>query len=348
MTATPLDQQAALDFVLVLRRRWADMLYPALAEQYETSAPSEPVRDPVAIAPAVHQLPAWNWFAWLERGSQKMLWRAVKDVIATSPDPVPVAGIVPPALDANLELPDWYTAWDIHLQPGGVWSSPAAARVYELGAKLVMMGDNDDYAFHHLFTRTAVPHRAYRHIVDLGCGFGKSTWPLKQAFPEADVTGVDLSAACLALAAERVAERGLDIGFVQADATATGLEAGSADLVTSTMLIHELPVHALEALFREASRLLAPGGLLRFLDFQPTGDPLRDLAIIEHGARNNEPFLPPMLAADLPSMAAAAGLAGARWTPFDERGAGRLDTARWPDRQEWHFPWAVLEAEKPS
>lgn len=343
-----LAQQAALDFVLVLRRRWADMLYPALVEQYEASGPPLQANDPATIAPAVHALPAWNWFAWLERGSQKMLWRAAGDVVAASPDPRSPGDAAPPKLDSELQLPDWYTEWDIHLQPGGVWAGPAAARVYELGAKLVMMGDNDDYAFHHLFVRTAVPQRRYRRIVDLGCGFGKSTWPLKQAFPDAEVTGVDLSAACLELAAERVAERGVDVGFVQADATATGLAAGSADLVTSTMLIHELPLEALEALFGEASRLLAPGGVLRFLDFQPTGNPLRDLAIIEHGARNNEPFLPPMLAADLPAMAAAAGLSGARWTAFDERGAGRLDAARWPVRREWHFPWAVLEAEKPA
>jgi hypothetical protein len=38
----------------------------------------------------------------------------------------------------------------------------------------------------------------------------------------------------------------------------------------------------------------------------------------------------------------------ARWVAFDERGAGRLDGKTWPKRPEWHFPWAVLEAEKPA
>ena len=338
-------EQAALDFVLTLRRRWADTVYPHLRETFDAAHPAR-AGSPQEIAPAVHALPGFGWFAWLERGSQKMLWRAVGDAVGR--DPARRAPRNPAAravTDPGLPLPDWYTSWDIHLQPGGVWSSRAAADVYELGAKLVMMGDNDDYQFHRLFARTAVPPRAYRRIVDLGCGFGKSTWPLKQAFPSAEVVGVDLAAPCLELAADRAASMGLPIEFRQADACATGLDPGRFDLVTATMLVHELPVDVLPRLFAEAARLLAPGGVLAILDFQRTGDAFRDLAMIEHSSRNNEPFMAPMMAADLTGMAAAAGLRHARWTAFDERGAGDLGEARWPDRKEWHFPWAVLHAE---
>src|SRR5204862_5065981 len=102
---------------------------------------------------------------WLERGSQKMLWRAVSAAVACE-----AAGEgtrAPPCatleLDPSLQLPDWYTEWDIHLQPGGVWSSDTAARVYELGAKLVMLGENDDYLFHRLFAST----RSEEHTSEL-------------------------------------------------------------------------------------------------------------------------------------------------------------------------------------
>lgn len=349
-----LDHQAALDFALALRRSWAGKLYPQLRGEYEArprSAPTPgtpPARRATEVAADIHALPTYPWFAWMERGSQKMLWRAVVDALAAEPAPGPCTGPARAVLDPDLRLPGWYTDWDIHLQPGGVWSQADAGRIYELGARLVMLGDNDDYKFHRLFTETAIPARPFGRIVDFGCGFGKSTWSLKQRFPSADVIGVDFAAPCLQLAAQRASERGLEITFRQADAAATGLDTGCVDLVTSTMFVHEVPTSALPGVFAEAARILAPHGLLRFLDFQFTGDEFRDLAMVEHGARNNEPFLPPMLAADLVGMARDAGLVNARWVAFDERSQGALGSLEWPKRAEWHFPWAVLEAEKPA
>lgn len=345
----PVGNAAAIDFVLALRRGWAAGVYPALRREFDLRREGETNGDPFAIAPLVRQLPSYAWFAWLERGSQRMLWRAVVDAVAAAGEqafePVSPATLT---LDRELELPHWYTAYDIHLQPGGVWSRASAAAVYELGAKLVMLGENDDYKFHRLFTETAVPRRRYRRIVDLGCGFGKSTWPLKKAFADAETIGIDLAEPCLRLAAHRAGRQGLAIHFRQADACSTGVEAGSADLVTSTMLVHELPLDVTRRVLAEAARLLAPGGVLRFLDFRRTGDAFRDLAMLEHGTRNNEPYLPAMLLADVATMAAEAGLANVRWVAFDERSRGRLADLRWPAREEWHFPWAVLEAEKPS
>lgn len=351
MTEQPmsLDERANVDFVLYLRRRWADVVYPALKDQFDDAVSGRDAASEADVAGTVHGLPVYPWFAWLERGSQKMLWRAVSDFVAAHPPDVPDEARPAEGLDLNpgLELPGWYTGWDIHVQPGGVWRNGAAARVYEQGAKLVMMGDNDDYGFHQTFTQTVIPERPYRRIVDLGCGFGKSTWPLKQAFPEAEVIGVELSAPCLRMAHGKVTEMGLDVGFRQADACATGLEDESCDLVTSTMVIHEIPEDVLPAFFAEAGRILAPGGIFRVLDFQKTGQPVRDLVLEEHGARNNEPFMPPMMNADIPVMCEKAGLSDAHWVAFDERGTGPLNGLNWPDRAEWHFPWAVLEAEKP-
>lgn len=348
-----IENRAALDFVLMLRRRWADTLYPRLCAQYEAQFGDAMSASPQLVAARVHDLAAYGGFAWLERGSQKMLWRAAKDAMESHSDEADLrlgASTLDGAsleLDPDLDLPAWYTDWDIHVQPGGVWSSSAAADVYELGAKLVMQGDNDDYRFHRLFLETAIPTREYRRIVDLGCGFGKSTWLLKKAYPRAEVIGIDFSAPCLRLAVRRANAQGLAIRFRQADAARTGLEAGTASLLTATMLIHELPLEELARLFEEAVRLLEPGGLLRILDFQFTGEPLRDLAMREHGLRNNEPFMPGMMAADTAGMALAAGLRNVRWTAFDERTEGRICALQWPKRSEWHFPWAILEAEKP-
>lgn len=338
-----LDERGRIDFVLTLRRRWADIVYPALRGQFDADSTSaENVHE------AVHRQPAYPWFSFLERNAQKMLWRDVGDVVAGHPQMAHGGSTGPStlALDPDLSLPDWYTDWDIHIQPGGVWRNDASADVYELGAQLVMLGVNDDYTFHRAFTQTAIPSRPYHQIVDLGCGFGKSTWPFKRAFPDAEVVGIDLAAPCLRMAYDRANQAGLAIRFMQADCQATGLPDASVDLVTSTMLIHELPRPALVATLRESARILAPGGLLRFLDFTCTGDAFRDLAMAEHGERNNEPFMPGLFAADVPALCAEAGLIEARWVAFDERGAGRLPDKTWPPRAEWHFPWAVLEAER--
>jgi SAM-dependent methyltransferase len=341
-----LEARGKLDFVLTLRRRWADMLYPALRAEYDAAGTN--AATPREARPVVQALPTYPWFAWTERNAQKALWRAVQDAVADeTPRPIP-DGPATLTLDPDLKLPDWYTDWDIHIQPGGVWRNDASAATYELGAKLVMLGVNDDYTFHRAFTETAIPTRDYRCIVDLGCGFGKSTWPLKRAYPGAAVIGIDLAAPCLRMAASRANAQDLAIEFRQADCAASGLADGAAGLVTSTMLIHEMPRPHLVATLREAARILAPGGLLRFLDFTRTGDAFRDLAMIEHGERNNEPFMPGLLAADVPALCVEAGLVEARWVAFDERGAGRLPQAVWPARAEWHFPWAVLEAAKPT
>jgi len=338
---------AALDFVLALRRRWADTLYPQLRNEFEAALPAAYAVDAAVIADTVHSLPLYPWFAWIERGSQKMLWRATADAVRGQKIDLK-DGPASVRFDPGLQLPAWYTDWDIHLQPGGVWRNDQSALTYELGAKLVMLGDNDDYRFHHLLVETTVPRREYRRILDLGCGFGKSTWPFKKYFSAAEVIGVDLAAPCIELAAQRANERGLAIEFRQANATHTGLEARSVDLVSSTMFVHEVPPDVLPAVFAECARVLAPGGVLRFLDFHRTGDAFRDLAMVEHGARNNEPYLPMAMASDLVRMAEQAGFTNVRWRAFDERGAGCLAELVWPPRREWHFPWAVLEAEMPA
>ena len=64
--------------------------------------------------------------------------------------------------------------------------------------------------------------------------------------------------------------------YVQADARATGLAGQSVDVVTSTMLLHELPPKEIEATFAEAARVLEPGGWIEHLDFLPQVQPRSD------------------------------------------------------------------------
>jgi ubiquinone/menaquinone biosynthesis C-methylase UbiE len=284
-----------------------------------------------------------------------MMWRRIQAVTRNA-DPSSVEALSRPVqrptgrleLDPSLPLPDYYTGTEFHIQPGGVWSGGENAFVYEVGAKIVMFGQNDDYLFHRLFVATAIPKRDFRAILDMGCGFGKSTRPFVDAFPEAKVTGADLSAPCLQLAHHQAERLGKRISFSQRNAEATGYPDASFDVVTSTMLIHELPMPVVGRIVREAYRLLRPGGLLAFLDFHRTGDAFRDFLMIGHGARNNEPYMPHLFRTDVVHLCREAGFATAELLPFDERGAGLLTDGQWPERPEWHFPWVVLRAEKPG
>jgi SAM-dependent methyltransferase len=349
-----LDDRAQLDFILTLRKRWADTLYPALRAEYAAAVdPQSPPTSAAEAIPVVRQLPLYPWFSWTERGQQKMMWRAISAAVARSwpqlraqMEDVPQSPIGSLRLDPDLALPHWYTAYDIHIQPGGVWSDDTSAFVYEEGAKIVMLRENDEYLFHRLLVDTAVPRRDYQRIVDVGCGFGKSTRPFAQAYPAAEVWGLDLAAPCLRLAHAQAERLGKAIHFTQADSRRTDFADCSVDLVTGTMVLHEMPPNAVKETIAEAARILRPGGVIRFLEFATTGDPFRDATVYEHGERNNEPFIPLLFDADVAGFCAAAGLKNVRWMPFDERGGG-VETG-WGERDEWHFPWAVLAAEKPE
>ncbi|OKI56369.1 class I SAM-dependent methyltransferase [Micromonospora sp. CB01531] len=348
-----LDERSAVDFVLSLRKRWADTVYPALRQEYgATGSPATTVADAGQV---LRGLPLYPWFSHLERVQQKMLWKLAGDAVLSRRDELTDQMKALPEqpkgsleLDPGLDLPDWYTDYDIHIQPGSFFSDDMSAYVYEFGARIVMLRDNDGYKFHKLFTETALPELpAATRVVDIGCGFGKSTRPLVGRYPTAQVIGIDLAAPGLRLAHAEAEAAGLAVDYRQADGRATGFEAGSCDVVTGTMVLHEMPADAIRETIEEAARLLKPGGSLRFLEFMLTGDPLRDATIYEHAERNNEPFFRALFGSDLIAVCTEAGLTDVSWTPFDERRNG-VQPQGWGDRSEWHFPWAVLTATKPE
>lgn len=100
-----------------------------------------------------------------------------------------------------------------------------------------------------------VPLDKPARVVDLGCGPGNVTAILKQRFPNADVTGLDGSAAMLEKA--RVAAPGCT--FVQGDFF-TWVPEQKPDLIYSNAALHWVGEHA--SLFPRLLSLLAPGGVL--------------------------------------------------------------------------------------
>ena len=109
------------------------------------------------------------------------------------------------------------------------------------------------------FRRLVFAEQADR-ILDMGCSSGHFTVALTQTFPEAKITGVDLSGRMIEHAYRVANANGWDWDLYQRPAEATGFADASFDLVTSFILLHELPAEAIRAVFREAYRLLVPGG----------------------------------------------------------------------------------------
>ena len=93
-----------------------------------------------------------------------------------------------------------------------------------------------------------------RRVLDLGCGRGR--WSAMFAARGARVTGVDWSAEALAQA--RRAAPGAE--FHRMSITSLEFPAESFDVVSSVTVIQHLPLEEHDKVFREAARVLAPGG----------------------------------------------------------------------------------------
>ncbi len=105
-----------------------------------------------------------------------------------------------------------------------------------------------------------------RSILDLGCGTGSTTVLLKQAFPQAEIIGLDLSPYMLVMADYKSHKETLNIQWQQADAQNTGLPTAYFDVVTASLLFHETPPLVAQSILKECFRLLIPGGQVVILD----------------------------------------------------------------------------------
>lgn len=127
-----------------------------------------------------------------------------------------------------------------------------------------------DSAFHRYRVRNVLRLAAPRpgeRVVDLGSGWGTLSFALAPLVGE--VVGVDFSSRAVALSEDRRRREGGpgNLRFLQADAGDTGLPGDAWDLVVAADLVEHLYPHQAEAVYREAHRLLRPGG--RFAIWTP-------------------------------------------------------------------------------
>ncbi|MGC4029711.1 MAG: class I SAM-dependent methyltransferase [Steroidobacteraceae bacterium] len=341
------DAAAYQRFLGAFRQYWAGPLFQALRRQIDT----ELVNDPAAKSDfdaLLERHPTHQYFAWLERHVQRLKYSGRWGVVAvveanrlaeeeTARHTLP-EGLL--TLDPALQAPDYYRECDIHQHPGGLWNDSVAAGLIYRGSAGQPGGVVGVPELHRKYARIVLDGKKPRNIVDLGCAFGRGTEAFALEAPDANVVGVDLSEGCLRLAADRLPRemRGR-VSYRQADARAVPLPEGSFDVVSSAMLLHELPEKAIIELTAEMYRLLAPGGIAVHLDFLPPADPLLRAAFMGHSRRNNEPFMAGLGKIDFRAAYQQAGFRDVEIIPFEEREGASQST-------NWRLPWTIFRARK--
>lgn len=104
---------------------------------------------------------------------------------------------------------------------------------------------------------------SHAHCVDIACGTGDITFLLANRYPDADITGLDLTREMIEIAESRNTRR--NIQFSVGDMSRLRLEDESIDLITGGYAIRNAP--DLRQALGEFHRVLKNGGHAAFLDF---------------------------------------------------------------------------------
>jgi ubiquinone/menaquinone biosynthesis C-methylase UbiE len=143
----------------------------------------------------------------------------------------------------------------------------------------------------------------------MGCGTGHYTRALTTRFPQAEIWGADCSIRELEYALQIANDNGWAWRLHRVPNEDTGFPAAHFDLVTSYILLHELPIAAIEATFAEAYRLLEPGGDVLMADVTRYAEMDRIAVWMQDSAarREVEPFWRESASLDLAAVARKAG-----------------------------------------
>jgi len=327
------DEEARESFCRVLAVKLAADIRPPLRHLYEQTVEPELIsehgRAPTfrEIAKAMRQKTDTRLWYRLRTDNQdrmyavsgKMIERQAESLREKADTASGQCGSL--SLDPDLAMPPYLTTLDIHRKPGGyhgeyIRDDVSAGAQYDRTIAVHNMGsqgiNNDDPArsIAH-WIKANYPDLKPKRILDLGCTIGNNTLPYKEAFPDAQVIGVDVSAPCLRYAHARASALGVDVDFVQANAESLTYEDGSFDLIVSRILLHETSTSALPNIITECHRLLRPGGVMLHCDapqfdaLTPYQASLRDW----DATCNNEPFMLHVYALSLSDLYADCGFA---------------------------------------
>lgn len=384
------DERARQEFTKSLKGFVQSGLLPGLGPVFQNRAAraferehGRPPADRRDIRQAMVRDLYFQHYAATNRIAQELLWESVLVSIERQmPQLIEKAAELSARNPAPLETPEGFevpryvSAIDIHCMPGGYATEVAPGDVavgalYDRGVYLYAMGymgpHNDDMGRSVAnYVRRRMPDFRPRRILDMGCTVGHSTLPWKEAFPEAEVVGIDVAGPCVRYAHARAAALGREVAFLQRNAEATGFPDASFDLVVSHILLHETSGKAMPRIFAECFRLLRPGGLMIHADLPPFDkvDPFAQFILDNETWYNNEPFWGAMREIDQEGLARSVGFEDVRFDTapmavleFAAQAAAGYDAAAAEAVAEREFTageyapgggWEVLIGRKPA
>jgi ubiquinone/menaquinone biosynthesis C-methylase UbiE len=246
------------------------------------------------------------------RATQELLWDTVGEGIERQLDDLIEKARPKPGelgtltLDPDMKMPKYIEDVDIHVMPGNFHTELCeddvlAGALYDRGAYIFAYGSRGQYneqlgVLIAGMLKRKFPDFRPRRILEIGCSMGTSTVALKDAFPDAEMYAIDVSAPMVRYAHARAESLGRAIHFSQRDGVDTKFPDGYFDLVLSILVNHEQPLSVVQAQFKESYRILAPGGIMltdgRLKDNAPpaASDPFQEFMGQWFNRNNNEPF----------------------------------------------------------
>jgi ubiquinone/menaquinone biosynthesis C-methylase UbiE len=282
---------------------------------------------PPTTGPEIHKAmrgdPMFSLYSACRVNAQRMVWDSVLPVVERERPRLEQAARVARtggtlSLDPALPVPRNVSAIDVHLMPGSYAREDGpedltAGAIYDQGLAVFsfgLMGENlDDIGrsmAHYIHRR--YPDFRPRAILDAGCTIGHNTVPWAKTYPDAEVR----------YGHARAAMQGAPIHFHQMNAASLDFPDESFDIVFSSMFLHELSLKTIDQVFREAYRVLRPGGLMLHMELPPNQqmNPYDGFYLDWDCYYNEEPFYKAFRDQDTKSLCAKAGFAPDRYLQF--------------------------------
>jgi ubiquinone/menaquinone biosynthesis C-methylase UbiE len=229
-------------------------------------------------------------------------------------------------LDPTVATPSAMQKLDIHLMPGGfhtevVADDVAAGAMYHHGTAVFAGGFSLRARGAGVaksiakYLQAANPQFHPRRLLDLGCTVGGNLLPYLEVFPDCEAHGIDVCAPLLRYAHARAESLGIAVHYSQQDAQHTDFPDHSFDIVCSSFFLHEHSTAISQRVFREARRLLRPGGVMVHMELPPSREttPYYSFYLDWDAYYNNEPHYAAFRALDLRAEVVRAGFEASKY-----------------------------------